>query len=58
MDAIMKTYQFIQPVYHYFEVEAESLDEAYKKTSDLEADDCFDVVVGAWECVEQDEEQS
>ena len=51
----MKTYQFIQPVYHYFNVEAESLDEAYRKTADLEADDCFDVIVGDWEHIDQEE---
>jgi hypothetical protein len=52
-------YQFIQTHYYYYEVEADSLDEAYQKTSKLEADDFYDVVVGEWEeCTPQTEEVS
>ncbi len=45
----MKKYQFVQPIYYYYEVEAESLEEAYEKTADLTADDFYDEVVGDWE---------
>ncbi len=45
----MKTYQFVQTVYHYYEVAAESLEQAYDKTSDLMIDDCYDVVIGEWQ---------
>jgi hypothetical protein len=41
-------YQFVQPVYHYYEIEANSIDEAYDKTSDTTAADCYDVVIGEW----------
>jgi hypothetical protein len=36
---------------------SKKIDEAYQKTSELEADDFYDVVVGAWEeCTPQTEE--
>lgn len=47
----MKKYQFVQTVYHYYEIEAESLEDAYEKTSDTTESDCYDVVIGDWvEC--------
>jgi hypothetical protein len=50
-------YQFVQAVYYYYEVEADSLDEAYHKTGELTENDYYDVVVGAWEeCTPQTEE--
>jgi len=42
-------YQFVQAVYYYYEVEAESLDEAYQKTDELSPGDEYDVIVGDWE---------
>jgi hypothetical protein len=44
----MKKYQFIQAVYHYYEIEAESEEQAYEKTSDTTAEDCYDTVIGEW----------
>ena len=46
-------YKFVQPIYYVFEVEAESLDEAYKKTGDLEADDWVDSYVGEWSNIDE-----
>lgn len=45
----MKKYQFVQPIYYFYEVEANSLEEAYEKTSELTADDFYDEVVGEWQ---------
>jgi hypothetical protein len=42
-------FQFIQPVYHYYEIEADSLEEAYEKTDDTTEADCYDIVIGGWE---------
>lgn len=44
----MKKYQFVQAVYHYYEIEAESEQEAYEKTSNLTELDSYDIVVGEW----------
>ena len=44
----MKKYQFIQAVYHYYEIEAESEEQAYEKTSDTTEADCYDIVIGDW----------
>lgn len=51
----MKTYKFIQTVYYYYEVEANSIDEAYEKTSELEADDYYDTMVGSWQLMDEEE---
>lgn len=54
----MPKYQFVQPIYYYYEVEANSLEEAYEKTSELEAGDCYDEVIGGWEdCTPELEER-
>ena len=45
----MAKYQFVQPIYYIYEVEANSLEEAYQKTGELEANDFYDEVVGDWE---------
>lgn len=51
----MKKYQFVQTVYHYYEIEAESLEDAYEKTSDTTESDCYDVVIGDWvECTPEE----
>lgn len=42
-------YQFVQAVYYYYDVEADSLDDAYKKTEELSPGDEYDVIVGEWE---------
>ena len=42
-------YQFVQPIYYYYEVEADSLEEAYHKTDELKLGDEYDIVVGGWE---------
>lgn len=42
-------YQFVQPIYYYYEVEADSLEEAYHKTGELVCGDEYDVIVGDWE---------
>lgn len=44
----MKKYQFVQAVYHYYEIEAESEQEAYEKTSYLTEADSYDTVIGEW----------
>ena len=41
-------YRAIQTIYFIYEVEADSLDEAYQKTADLEPSDCLDEVIGEW----------
>ena len=51
----MKKYQFVQTVYHYYEIEAESEQEAYEKTSDTTQADCYDIVIGEWLDATQEE---
>lgn len=41
-------YKAIQTIYFIYEVEADSLDDAYQKTADLEPSDCLDEVIGEW----------
>jgi hypothetical protein len=44
-------YQFIQKHCYFYEVEANSLEEAYSKTAELEADDFYDIIVSEFvEC--------
>lgn len=45
----MPKYQFVQPIYYFYEVEADSLQEAYAKCGELGPDDFYDEVVGDWE---------
>lgn len=45
----MANYQFVQPVYYYFNVEAENIKEAYEKVQELHASDYYDEIVGDWE---------
>lgn len=42
-------YKFCQPVYYYYEVEANSLEQARDKTQYLEAGMEVDSSVGEWE---------
>ena len=42
-------FQFVQPIYYFYEVEADSLQEAYDKTSELKEDSFYDEIVGDWE---------
>lgn len=49
-------FQFVQPIYYHYEIEADSLEEAYAKTSELGPDDWYDETVGDWEeCSPQNE---
>jgi len=44
----MKKYQFVQPIYYYYEIEAENEQEAWEKTSELTAGEEYDIVIGEW----------
>ena len=44
----MKKYQFVQAVYYYYEVEAETEQEAWEKTADIDLASSYDTVVGDW----------
>ena len=48
----MPKFVYVQPVYHYFEVEADSAAEAYAKLEDLTPEDEKRSTVGDWELVE------
>ena len=42
-------YQFVQPIYYYYEIEANSLAEAYDKTEEIHPNHYYDRVIGGWE---------
>lgn len=48
----MKTFTFLQPVNYYYKVEAENLDEAYKKLGEVHAADFYEESVGDWEHID------
>lgn len=48
----MKVFTFLQPVNYYYKVEAENLDEAYKKLGEVHAADFYEESVGDWEHIE------
>jgi hypothetical protein len=47
-------YKAIQTIYFIYEIEANSIDDAYQKTADLAPSDCLDEVIGEW-TLEEDE---
>lgn len=52
----MPRFRFLQPIYYYYEVEAENVKEAYAKTAEINPGDEIDEVVGSWELVDEDDE--
>jgi hypothetical protein len=46
---LMMKFQFVQPIYYHYEIEADSLEDAYAKTGDLGPDDWYDETIGDWE---------
>lgn len=49
----MPKFVFMQPIYYYYEVEAETAAEAYAKTAELCPGDEFDEDVGSWELMDE-----
>ena len=49
-------YQFVQPVYYFYEIEADSEQEAWEKTADVDLSCSYDTVVGAWENATKEDE--
>ena len=48
-------YQFVQPIYYFYEVEADSYEEAWEKTAEIEAGTEYDCVIGGWEDATREE---
>lgn len=48
-------YKAIQTIYFIYEIEADTIEDAYRKTADIEPSDCLDEVIGEW-TLEEDEQ--